>query len=331
VTSYTADCNLDISSLSDGTYKLVAKSQDRAGNYSNTAVRLITVDNTKPTVSFVSPTDFTQPFAAGPDVTVNASDAGSGLDVLVIHVYKASDNSAAKFCTATAVELAAGSMHCDLSGLADGTYYIKAGASDKAGNNQTINSGNFVIDSTAPTATINSYSGTDTTPTLTGNVDDPTADLTVAVDGGTAATATNNGDGTWTYTLPTALSVGSHTVVLTATDTTGNSYSTSANVTVEAPHASPQGIVHSSNNGNSNQATGHQPTVTVTPNNDGHVLGASTTKSNLPTVNFANTSNTHKDKTSNAFLGLGWWWLAVAAALAIFWAVFAGRRRTNEN
>jgi hypothetical protein len=219
----------------------------------------------------------------------------------------------------------------NVSALGDGNYTLGVRGWDAANNKGSGGDLTFVIDRTAPTATIDSYSGTDTTPTLTGNVDDPTADLTVTVDSGTAATATNNGDGTWTYTLPTALSVGSHTVVLTATDTTGNSYSTSANVTVEAPHASPQGIVHSSNNGNSNQATGHQPTVTVTPNNDGHVLGASTTKSNLPTVNFANTSNTHKDKTSNAFLGLGWWWLAVAAGLAIFWAVFAGRRRTHEN
>jgi hypothetical protein len=102
-------------------------------------------DTTRPTVAFTSPSSFAGPFATGPLVSVSASDAGSGLAVLAIHVYN-SANQLLNYCgSANASQLAAGSLNCDLSNLPNGSYSIKAGATDNAGNNRTILSGTFTI------------------------------------------------------------------------------------------------------------------------------------------------------------------------------------------
>jgi hypothetical protein len=100
------------------------------------------------------------------------------------------------------------------------------------------------------------------------------------------------------------------------------------------------GLTNSNGHGNSNQAPGHQPTVTVTPNNDGQVLGASTEKTgevkgdstSLPTVNFANDSASQKDVTnkSSNFLALGWWWLPIAVVLLGFFWLILGRRSDSD-
>ncbi len=139
-----------------GTYNLNYNVETDGVNFNGTTYDFEQVipDHTKPTVSFTNPTSFSQIFAHGPNTSIAFADTGSGVKVAVIHAYKASDNSAAKFCTASSSDLTNGTMSCDLSGLADGTYVVKAGATDNAGNNQTISSGNFVIDSVAPVVAI---------------------------------------------------------------------------------------------------------------------------------------------------------------------------------
>ena len=73
----------------------------------------------------------------------------------------------------------------------------------------------------------------DSTPALTGTVNDPTATVVVNVDG-VDYPAVNNGDGTWTLadnTLP-ALTDG-HTITVTATDAAGNAGTDTAVVTID--------------------------------------------------------------------------------------------------
>lgn len=164
-----ADCNttwhsatnstlgtVDLSGLADGSYEAHLVAYDKAGNHSdlNYAVPF-TLDNTRPTLAFTAPVDFSTPFKAGPTVSIHGSDA-NGLSALVIHVYNSANVLQTQACSATAAELTSGNLSCNLSTLSDGTYYVKAGSNDKAGNNQTIQSPNFTIDSQRPNASITS-------------------------------------------------------------------------------------------------------------------------------------------------------------------------------
>src|SRR5690606_34618391 len=73
----------------------------------------------------------------------------------------------------------------------------------------------------------------DTTPALSGTVDDPAATIVVTVDGIDYA-ATNNGDGTWSLadgTLP-SLPEGEVTITVSATDPVGNVGTDSGIITI---------------------------------------------------------------------------------------------------
>ncbi|EMI5903489.1 hypothetical protein R5S09_003924, partial [Acinetobacter baumannii] len=85
-----------------------------------------------------------------------------------------------------------------------------------------------------PVVSLDDLTTNDTTPALTGAIDDPTATVVVNVDG-IDYPATNNGDGTWTLadnTLP-ALIDGPHTVAVTATDPAGNTATDTATLTID--------------------------------------------------------------------------------------------------
>lgn len=123
-------------------YYVIASNGSIESAASNTAI--VVVDKTRPTMSFASPTSFASPFTTGPTVTVNASDT-SGLQSMAIHVYTNTNQLLTTCGSASAAQLAAGTMSCSLASLPNGTYYIKAGTFDAAGNNKTILSGSFTI------------------------------------------------------------------------------------------------------------------------------------------------------------------------------------------
>ncbi|MBZ6535545.1 beta strand repeat-containing protein, partial [Acinetobacter seifertii] len=115
--------------------------------------------------------------------------------------------------------------------LTDGQT-VTATATDPAGNPSLP--GSAVVDAVAPTVAVTTALTNDSTPALTGTVNDPTAKVVVTVDG-VNYSATNNGDGTWTLadnTLP-VLADGPHTVTVTATDPAGNVGTGSAVLTVD--------------------------------------------------------------------------------------------------
>ncbi len=82
----------------------------------------------------------------------------------------------------------------------------------------------LTIDDQLPIVTVNSLTTSDTTPAITGTVDQPETLISVTIDGTTYA-AINNGNGTWTLpdnTITTPLSLGAHEVTVSAEDLAGN-------------------------------------------------------------------------------------------------------------
>ncbi|RBW47030.1 hypothetical protein DS885_05230, partial [Psychromonas sp. B3M02] len=117
--------------------------------------------------------------------------------------------------------------------LAEGEVEISVSASDEAGHTDSATT-TIEVDSTAPLVGIDSLSTNDTTPELTGTVNDSTASITVIVNG-VEYQATNNADGTWTLadnTLP-ALDDGETVITVTASDAAGNSATNTGTVEVD--------------------------------------------------------------------------------------------------
>ena len=114
----------------------------------------------------------------------------------------------------------------------DGRYTVtlKGTITDRQGH--ALNRGTdeivyFTLDTRPPTVTADALVTGDTTPALTGTIDDPDAEIVVTVDGWDLRdyTAVNNRNGTWTLRddmITPALAVGAHDVIVFATDKAGN-------------------------------------------------------------------------------------------------------------
>ncbi|MCZ2937872.1 Ig-like domain-containing protein [Acinetobacter baumannii] len=207
--------------LADGPHTITVTATDAAGNVGNdTAV--VTIDTTAPNAPVLDPINATDPVTgtaeAGSTVTVTYPDG----------------------TTATVVAGTDGSWSVPNPGnLVDGDT-VTATATDPAGNTSLPGTGTVSADITAPVVALDDVLTNDSTPALTGTVNDPTAIVVVTVDG-TDYPAVNNGDGTWTLadnTLPT-LADGPHTITVTATDAAGNVGNDTAVVTIDtvAPNA----------------------------------------------------------------------------------------------
>ncbi|XZW40810.1 BapA/Bap/LapF family large adhesin [Acinetobacter baumannii] len=207
--------------LADGPHTITVTATDAAGNVGNdTAV--VTIDTVAPNAPVLDPINATDPVSGqaepGSTVTVTYPDG----------------------TTATVVAGTDGSWSVPNPGnLVDGDT-VTATATDPAGNTSLPGTGTVSADITAPVVALDDVLTNDSTPALTGTVNDPTATVVVNVDG-VDYPAVNNGDGTWTLadnTLP-ALTDGSHTITVTATDAAGNAGTDTAVVTIDtvAPNA----------------------------------------------------------------------------------------------
>ncbi|MEP2611182.1 MAG: LamG-like jellyroll fold domain-containing protein [Cyclobacteriaceae bacterium] len=108
--------------------------------------------------------------------------------------------------------------------LAEGVYDVQVSAvddTDNTGTDETINE--LTIDLTAPTVTVNTQVTNDISPALGGAIDDPTASISVNVNGEDYI-ATYTGSGSWSLPDGTLadLAEGVYEVEVTATDLAGN-------------------------------------------------------------------------------------------------------------
>ncbi|MEZ7303933.1 Ig-like domain-containing protein, partial [Acinetobacter baumannii] len=207
----------DLTADADKTIDAKVTFTDAAGNSSSVNdTHTYTVDTVAPNAPVLNPINATDPVSGqaepGSTVTVTYPDG----------------------TTATVVAGPDGSWSVPNPGnLVDGDT-VTATATDPAGNTSLPGTGTVSADITAPVVALDDVLTNDSTPALTGTVNDPTATVVVNVDG-VDYPAVNNGDGTWTLadnTLP-ALTDGPHTITVTATDAAGNVGNDTAVVTVD--------------------------------------------------------------------------------------------------
>ncbi|NJR40061.1 MAG: DUF4347 domain-containing protein [Leptolyngbyaceae cyanobacterium CSU_1_4] len=216
-----------LSPIADGVHPFTARQKDGAGNLGTAAIPLnITIDSTAPSAP-----------AAAPNL-IDTSDTGaSNTDNVTSDNTPTFDGVAP--LGATMVELFAGTTSLgkaavDSSGnwsftpttaLADNTYSITVKAIDEAGNISPASPPlSITIDALPPKVTFTPLQTNDSTPALTGKIDDPNAVVEVKI-GGVTYQATNKGDGTWFIPDNTIapLPEGGFDILVTAKDKQGNS------------------------------------------------------------------------------------------------------------
>jgi MYXO-CTERM domain-containing protein len=205
--------------LVEGVHTVFATTTDAAGNNA-VDTHDFTVDLTAPGVGLTGPTGR----IADPTPTLTGtSEPNARVEVLVDGVL-----------VGTVTAGTDGNWSVDASTLTDGEHTVRAVARDEAGNTAT-DSGAFVID-TATTVTIVRPSAGGTVgsalPTYTGTAE-PGATVTISVDGMALGMVVAGADGRWSFTQPTALTEGMHTITARAVDTVGNAADTDADFTYD--------------------------------------------------------------------------------------------------
>ncbi|MFP8846026.1 beta strand repeat-containing protein, partial [Shewanella baltica] len=155
--------------------------------------------------------------------------------------------------TLTQEDINNGFVNLNLPAPGEGeTITVVATITDSAGNTSPEGSDSALLDTTAPTITVDAPDDTqDTTPTITGSTDAPPGStITIVVTDSTGAeqtlTTTVNPDGTYSVDVTTPLAEGGYTAVATVTDPAGNTGeatdngnvdNTAPNITVDVPDA----------------------------------------------------------------------------------------------
>ncbi len=234
----------DLSGITDGNYTISAAVSDKAGNPAS-ADRDVLVDTTVPqlTINIVSDDDVINSAEHAQALIVTGSVTGAAAgDVVTVTLN-------GKSYTATldaSGNWSVGVPAADVTALAAGDYTITAALTDKAGNSNSATHG-VEVNLTAPVLTIDTVSGDDVI-----NNTEKTQDLTISgtasglatgavvtvMLNGKAYSAMVDSNGKWTTTVPAdqvgALGEALYTVTASATDSVGNSTSTSHTVNVES-------------------------------------------------------------------------------------------------
>ncbi len=234
----------DVGAISDGDYTITAAVLDKAGNPAS-ADRDVLVDTTVPqlTINTVSDDDVINSAEHAQALIVTGSVTGAEAgDVVTVTInnkdYTATLDASGKWSV--------GVPAADVSTLTAGDHTITAALTDKAGNSNSTTH-EVEVNLTAPVLTIDTVSGDDVI-----NNTEKTQDLTISgtasgLAAGAVVTVMLNGkaysatvatNGQWTTTVPASevgqLGEALYTVSASATDSVGNSTSTSHTVNVES-------------------------------------------------------------------------------------------------
>ncbi|MEP8670857.1 Ig-like domain-containing protein [Enterobacter hormaechei] len=234
----------DVGAITDGDYTITAAVADKAGNPAS-ADRDVLVDTTVPqlTINTVSDDDVINSAEHAQALIVTGSVTGAAAgDVVTVTInnkdYTATLDASGKWSV--------GVPAADVSALTAGDHTITAALTDKAGNSNSTTH-EVEVNLTAPVLTIDTVSGDDVINssekmqdlTITGTASGLAAGAVVTVMlNGKAYSATVDTNGQWTTTVPASevgqLGEALYTVSASATDSVGNSTSTSHTVNVES-------------------------------------------------------------------------------------------------
>ncbi|MCK7453679.1 BapA/Bap/LapF family large adhesin [Enterobacter chengduensis] len=278
--------------LGEGSHSFTVRATDPLGNVSAvSAPWSVVVDLTAPTVPTLDtvndnvPGGVTGNLTSGQVTNDNTPTiGGTGQAGSTIHIL----NNGTEIGTTT-VDGSGNWSFTPTTPLGDGSYALRAYATDAAGNasaNSSVFS--FTVDTTGPvapvvtsviddiapvTGTLTSGAATnDARPTFNGT-GEVGATVHVIVDGNEIGTAVVNALGSWTFTPGSNLSDGQHAIVFNATDPAGNVSSTTApfNLTVDTIVPSAPAIATAADNVGSIQTplSSGQSTDDTTPTLNG--------------------------------------------------------------
>jgi len=253
--------------LADGAHRARAEARDVDGNTASSGDVPFNVD-TRTSLDITGPTGTTRD--ATPEIT-GTGEPGATVVVMVGGRTLMTTVGADGSWTVT-----------PSTDLPNGMYTASATATDAAGNTAPdtqsfrVEAGTFV-DQVQPTGTIG-----DATPEISGTAE-PGASVAVSIDGTLVGTVETDDEGNWTLVVPTPLSVGAHTVSVTATATSGSMATDTGVFTLDA--ALPALEIRSPGDGTTSSDT--TPTVSgqtdpglvVTITIDGMVVGTATADS----------------------------------------------------
>ncbi len=321
----------------EGDYTVKLEARDKAGNKTSVSVKTVsfTIDKSAPTIdisNLVVSTDKLLSF------DLLASDLGpSGLEIVAANIYDSTN-------TTKLIELGSGSPtrlntphsglpfgtsdfgttidNVDVSGLATGTYTIRAFARDHANNELRFHLVQFDVDNTAPDISVvsadeNSAQG----------VTEPGLTVEVFVDGVSFGTTVADVSGDWELAFGSELAPGSYEVTATTEDTAGNDGTSSVFDLVVLDSSSNDGNPNNNDGGDNATPVTFQ---TTTPDNEGdeeEVLGAQDQNDDNGADNTGNgeevLGDSDKKDETWTILGLTWyWWLLILVALGVIgrWA-----------
>jgi hypothetical protein len=219
--------------LTEGAHQLRVTVADRATNVADVSSSFV-VDVTPPTAVFINPANNSFINTTQPTLTLDYSDAGSGVNTAAVHIFL-QQGSAPEIEITSQFTLGPAEATATLSAanaLAVGTYHLRAQVMDRAGNTTSALAA-FQVDTTAPVYTIqmpaaSSFINT-ATPTflLTYHDDSSGVDpskFAIRVDGIDRTNRLTAGDQLATGTLlpADALADGTHQVEVTVVDRAGN-------------------------------------------------------------------------------------------------------------
>ncbi|HAU8007183.1 TPA: Ig-like domain-containing protein [Escherichia coli] len=234
----------DLSGLTASSYTVTATVSDKAGNPAS-ADHALAVDVTAPalTINTVAGDDIINAIEHGQALVVSGTSTGAEPgDVVTVTLNGKNYTTTLDASGNWSVGIPA----ADVTALTTGSQTITASLSDRAGNSDSTTH-NVTVDLSGPTLTINTVSGDDII-----NSTEKTQDLTISgvssglatgttvtvMLNGLAYSATTDGSGNWSVTVPAsavgALGEAVYQISASATDSAGNSGITTHTVNVES-------------------------------------------------------------------------------------------------